>query len=322
MNFLKKLFNRLNQKKINKDDIEISSASRSKINIIKESVITKSQTKVKSLYSTTKIAKKYNITAQPHLFDYLVKNNYVKKVNGRYVIDKKGLSYGEQYQESENGTWIVWDEEKFVDIINSFKIDILNRCHVFTINHMTHISNLNSIFEFGLLSHTNPYKKVDISNKEVNDRRNKIEPIYNRNIHQYVPFYFNPRNAMLYRNQHMFSNDIVILGFDNSIIFNNNFVLTNSNAAADNTKYTNDITELLDQDFIDWQKVFSPTWHNDGIPNYQIKQMMMAEVLIYQKVESHYIKTIFCQNDQVKQYLIKKFPINKIQIVVKPDMFF
>jgi len=274
------------------------------------------------LYSTTTIANRYNITARPYLFDYLIKNHYIERVNGKYQLRKKGLSIGGQYQEKGTEKWIVWNEKKFVDVINLFKLDVLKQCNVFTINHMTHISNLKSIFEFGLLSHTNPYKKVDISNQEVNDRRNKKEPVYNRNIHQYVPFYFNPRNAMLYRNQHMFGNDIIILGFDNSIIFNNDFILTNSNAAVDNIQYTNDITDLFKQDFIDWEKVFSASWHDNGNPNYQVKQMMMAEVLIYQKVASNYIKTIYCQNDQTKQYLINNFLTSKIQIIVKPDIFF
>ena len=66
---------------------------------------------------------------------------------------------------------------------------------------MTHINNLDSIIRNGLYPHNNTYKKTDISNVDVNDRRVRLEPIYHKQIHSYVPFYFNPRNAMLYRNQ-------------------------------------------------------------------------------------------------------------------------
>lgn len=83
--------------------------------------------------------------------------------------------------------------------------------------HMTHIENLQSIFEHGLLPHNNLYKKQDISNIEVNCRRRRLDPIYKRSLHDYVPFYFNPRNAMLYSVQSKYKDEIVILKFRRDI---------------------------------------------------------------------------------------------------------
>ena len=123
-------------------------------------------------------------------------------------------------------------------------LSIIEKVGIATIDHMTHIDNLGSIFKNGLLAHNNPYKKIDISNKEVNDRRNKIEPIYNRNVHDYVPLYFNPRNAMLYRNKMKFDDKIVILAFKNDTILLENSFFTNGNVASDHTLYSNDIKEL------------------------------------------------------------------------------
>ena len=82
---------------------------------------------------------------------------------------------------------------------------ILSICENYGIKglyHMTHIDNLQSIFQNGLLSHTNArnnnFMKGDIANNDVNNRRSGLEPIYNRPIHDYTPLYFNPRNPMLY----------------------------------------------------------------------------------------------------------------------------
>ena len=63
--------------------------------------------------------------------------------------------------------------------------------HIF---HMSHIDNVESILKNGLFAHDNKFKKVDISDCDVNSRRSRIEPVYKKPIHSYVPFYFNPKN--------------------------------------------------------------------------------------------------------------------------------
>jgi hypothetical protein len=63
---------------------------------------------------------------------------------------------------------------------------------------MTHIANLAGILRHSLLAHKNPFQKVDTSNSQVNRRRAVSEPFYVCPIHDYGPFYFNARNAMMY----------------------------------------------------------------------------------------------------------------------------
>jgi len=194
------------------------------------------------MLSTTMIAKNYHFKAKPFLFDFLIKNNFIIKKDS-YELTSKGIKIGGKYHSNEKGEkWIVWDEKKFHNTINFFKLEILKQYHIATIDHMIHIDNLDTILQYGLFSHNNPYKKIDISNKEVNSKRIKIEPIYHKSIHNYVPFYFNPRNAMLYRNQQVFGENIIILGFYNKIICKDNVIFTNSNAVAKSSIFTNDIT--------------------------------------------------------------------------------
>lgn len=204
----------------------------------------------------------------------------------------------------------------------SINIKILNDLKINAFYHMTHINNLDSIIRNGLYPHNNTYKKTDISNVDVNDRRVRLEPIYHKQIHSYVPFYFNPRNAMLFRNQKKFGNSIIILQFKNSLIDINNSIITNANASADNTLFTSNVNHLNDQNFINLSNVFADSWNNYGNPNYQIKQTMMAELLIPIVVKNNYIEKIICMDFQMKKFIDSNIYTNGINVVVDREKYF
>ena len=199
---------------------------------------------------------------------------------------------------------------------------VLEKCGIETIDHMTHIDNLETILAHGLYAHSNPYKQTDISNKEVNDRRSKLEPVYHKSIHDYVPFYFNARNAMLYRNQCHFGEDIIILGFEQDIILEENVLFTNNNASSGSASFTSDASELLDSTFIDWDIVFSNRWVHGGERDTATMQMMMAEVLIPKHVKSSKIQVIYCQSSSIKDKIEHNFELNGIKVVVDTNVFF
>lgn len=188
-----------------------------------------------------------------------------------------------------------------------------------SMNHITHLLNLKTILSNGLLSHNNPYKKVDISNIEVNDRRNKFEPIYNRNLHDYVPLYFNPRNAMLFRNQKEHGVLIIVLGFKIDLLLYENIVFTNGNAAKEITKYSNNINYLAT---LDWNSIRSDRWCFDGYVDYEIKSKMMTEVLVYEKVDINTLEVIYCQHHIVKYIIEQNYNLGKIRVEVNQNMFF
>ena len=197
---------------------------------------------------------------------------------------------------------------------------IIEKVGIGTIDHMTHIDNLGSIFENGLLAHNNPYKEIDISNKKVNDRRNTEEPIYNRNLHDYVPLYFNPRNAMLYKTQMEFGDEIIILGFKSDTILLENSLFTNGNAASNHTLYSNDIRELEHEDW-NWDRIWSSSWH--GQPDEKnIMWSMMAEVLIYKKIELNQLQEIYCSSYYMKRYIKRHYALINIDVNVNRQIFF
>ena len=182
-----------------------------------------------------------------------------------------------------------------------------------SIDHMTHIDNLDTIFKNGLLAHNNPYKKVDISNQAVNSRRKTREPIYGRKVQEYVPFYFNPRNAMMYKNK---DEDIVILAFNAELLLLENTIFTDRNASTRDVEFFNKIKDL---DIIDWEILNSYSWYNR--PNI-VKQTMMAEVLAPRRVSMKYFKNIYCKDLQTKKILTKKYNLYSNQIMVEPYLFF
>lgn len=194
---------------------------------------------------------------------------------------------------------------KNVSPLDKYNIDFLY--------HMTHIDNLDSILKHGLLSHNNPYKQQDISNKQVNSRRSHRETIYYRKVHDYVPFYFNPRNAMLYRNLHKYGDNIIILKFRRELLLQKDTIFTNKNASTDSVKYFNNFRDL---DKLNWEYIWSSSWYDRII----IKQTMMAEVLVYNRVSIDYLEGIVCKSKKMKLKLEEKY--QNIDIIVNKSLFF
>lgn len=182
-----------------------------------------------------------------------------------------------------------------------------------SLDHMTHINNLDTILKHGLQAHNNPYKKKDISNQEVNNRRESRENIYGRKIHEYVPFYFNPRNAMMYKNK---DEDIVVLAFDKKLLAQDGILFTDRNASTNSVHFYNKVDDL---DKINWNLVKSDRWY-DKAP--VVKQIMMAEVLVYKQVSISFLKGIYVKNEVTKVMLMKKYNLPSRKIVIKPNLFF
>lgn len=194
--------------------------------------------------------------------------------------------------------------------------DILDIYSINQLFHMTHKSNVENILKHGLLPHNKAYPNLNrknIADNEVNSLRVKVEPIFNRSLHEYVPLYFNPRNPMLYRRKNM-QNDIVMLAINRKLIFNNNVIFTDGNAASNLTKFFNGV-ENLNQ--LNWNCIRDNFWNNfeDG------KRLKCAEVLVYPKVEFSDILAIYCNTKDTLEY-IRKFESYHITTKINTDLYF
>ena len=213
--------------------------------------------------------------------------------------------------------------EKITEVIMSNQAFLDGMSEIF---HMTDRNNLQNILLHGLQNHYNTYKQVDISNQEVNARREKIECIYGHKIHDYVPFYFNPRNAMLYRNRS--NTRVIILGLDVRVIkdHQDGFLISNRNASADEAKFSKNLPDLQDPNFINFDEVFSSRWCDNGFIYTDIKQKMMAEILINDVVYSRYIRSIYVKDQAskkaIEEELAGDLKMYNSNVIVDLDKFF
>jgi ssDNA thymidine ADP-ribosyltransferase, DarT len=184
---------------------------------------------------------------------------------------------------------------------------------------MTSIKNLASIIKNGLLSHNEAHRRnlvqADISDSDVQNLRLKIvDPIYQRQLHDYVPLYFSPRNPMLYRRKDL-QEDIVILGIDPQILLEPNILFSDGNAAAKGTTFYRWI-EMLAR--LDWAIINARNWvdFEDG------KRIKCAEVLVYPRILPERILWIFCRSRKHRETIINIKQGTNIQGLVKPELFF
>lgn len=239
--------------------------------------------------STTGLGKVFGVTAKPFLFDYLISEGYLSYSNKRYELTAKGSDYGYLFRRGED-KWVLWYADKIGPVIQSLKQELLADSTMNSqLYHMTHIDNLSSILRDGLYSHNSVRSTFDISDRGVNRRREVPEPIHKRPIHDYVPLYFNVRNAMLYRVEQEYGDRIVILEFDKEICLLNNTLFTYNNAASTLAVFYYCIRKFSDD--IDWNTVNSKYWGDD----YHLKLSTMSECLVLGHLDQKFIKSIHCQ---------------------------
>jgi len=168
--------------------------------------------------------------------------------------------------------------------------------------HMTHIDNISSIMTNGLLAHGNEFQKQDISDHAVNDRRSKLETVYLKPVHSYVPFYFNPKNAMLYRRKGI-QEEIVILVFSKNLINEEGTVFTDGNASSGATRFFNNLEDLK---WLKWNCLNDRSWYNhrDG------RRVRMAEVLVPHRVGVEKLEKIICCSHKTYARLKQVVPVH------------
>ena len=185
------------------------------------------------------------------------------------------------------------------NVLDNYKID-----YVF---HMTEVSNLKNILQYGLLSHNEAhskgFNKTDIALQDVNQRRANKKPIHGISLHDYVPMYFNPKNPMLYRRKQIQDN-IVILAIDRRVIYQNKSIFSDGNAASDATKFFNNLSDLVR---LNWQCIRNEYW-NDYVDGKRIK---CAETLTHPKIPIKYVKKIHCNSIQTKNIVDKMVSIER-----------
>jgi len=202
--------------------------------------------------------------------------------------------------------------------------------------YMTHLDNLKSILEKGILSNKK-VKEAGLNPKKI-AKEDIVEKRIAKGIDDYVNLYIQPRNAMLYQVSRMKGWKIVILGISSEVLKQRGIKLSIGNAASD-------YSTILDKNEIKSLPTFIRDirqiryWNVDtetDISKYvrraekltyhylSMKKFLQSEVLVPETISPKYIRTIYVPNVEVKKEVEKIIANNNhhLEVVILPDLFF
>lgn len=161
--------------------------------------------------------------------------------------------------------------------------------------YITPVENVRSIMRKGILSRETLQHKQKIKFKDPSEQNCQIRRAA-KNLHNYVPLFLNPRNAMLYRYLKE-KQKVVILEIDEDIVNTEGTLISFRNASSKYSRIMNYTKQNYEN--LDFETIFRKSWYN----NYKTKLAMQSEILIPKKVPSNYIKTVYTFPGSVKRYL-------------------
>lgn len=187
--------------------------------------------------------------------------------------------------------------------------------------YITHIDNLPSILEQGILSYDRAgterhcLTSTDTGNRA--EQRNYRTPD-GKELWFYANLYFQPRNAMMYRILHQNPlKNIVVVAVDREVMHTPDVFITDGNAASETTQFytLSDGLKILKHQ---WRVIQNDWWNcSDGS-----KRKMMAECLIPNQVKPRYIRSVYVPDATLKGEAEKRIHDAKVDVHVQPDMFF
>ena len=271
-----------------------------------------------SFLSTTRYGNIVGIDAKTLLFDFLQDQGLLENIEGCYKLTERGEVFGDYFHKDNSESWVVWYKPLLDILVLPIKEKLLGEME-FRLFHMTHINNLKNILANGLYSHSQMTDYFDISNQDVNIRRARQENFHKLKLHDYVPLYFNPRNAMLYQRQKDFSSELVILEIDKKVILNDYTLFSKGNAARSDCKIEASLLKVKD---FPWNNIYASTWSNNGEVDEAQKSIMMSECLVRAHIPPEYILHVHCISDDVRQKVIRQIGSQFKSYKTSPELFF
>ncbi|WP_086226312.1 DarT ssDNA thymidine ADP-ribosyltransferase family protein [Campylobacter devanensis] len=170
--------------------------------------------------------------------------------------------------------------------------------------YIYYIANLDNLSD--IMSH-------GISAISTDPKRSHAEPIYGKAISEYVSLYFNPRNATLYSAQKSYGSKVIILQIHKTALLADGVIFTNASATAARYECANELSDLLNTQFISWSEVMSKGWNH---ANKSIKQSkrdkMMAEALVPTHLAIDMIAGIICQDSSIAKSIASDYNITAV----------
>ncbi|AFZ34936.1 Appr-1-p processing domain protein [Stanieria cyanosphaera PCC 7437] len=198
----------------------------------------------------------------------------------------------------------------------------MNKPELKSLYYITHIENLPSILQKGILSH----KKVDelgvsytpiYDSTIVSKRKDKSTPERN-SLWEYANLYFQPRNPMMYRVvNEKDKRDIAVVGVKPEVLNISGCMISDGNAANDPTNFFSlkEGLKILNQQ---WKIIQSDWWKEDD----GSKRKIMAECLIPEQISPSLIHSIFVADHKAKERVEQIIGSAKISVVPESHIFF
>jgi hypothetical protein len=197
-----------------------------------------------------------------------------------------------------------------------------DRRKVKNLYYITHVNNIPSILERGILSHelvkAEAIHYTAIYDEDIiSARKNKTTPD-GKSLWNYANFYFQPRNPMLFRVTCEKSIDnIAIIALRADVLNQQGTLVTDGNAASGPSMFfppsqlsnvLSRIGKQLDEKY--WSE-------QDGS-----KRKIMAEVLVPDKASPEFIESIYVASYDVCDKVRQLIQTSSLPIIPQPEMFF
>jgi hypothetical protein len=196
----------------------------------------------------------------------------------------------------------------------------MDRSRVRELHYITHIANVASILDHGILSHRLVRRVASqhttVASEEVQTRRADKKVWIGRSgraLHDYANLYFDARNAMLSFLLAQHQGDLTVLAVDPQVLDRRGVVVADRNAASA-ARFEPATTGI---GLLDETAVFAEWWHD-----LDAKQRRMAEVLVPNRVPATLIRGAYVPDPAAAQRLRAQLGDRALPIAVHRFLFF
>lgn len=196
---------------------------------------------------------------------------------------------------------------------------MVNINHIKELHYITHIENIPSILENGILSHnlTKSIHHNSVASQMVQQRRENKKIPGGMRLHDYANLYFDAYNKMLSKLRDR-NEEIGILQIDKRILLIENVIVSDRNASSDYVAFYPVDTGLSQLDF---NKIYDRFWlHDDPMQQWIHGSIKCAEVLVPERIEPKYILGVYVYSKAVRNRLENQGI--RLQITINNSMFF
>jgi O-acetyl-ADP-ribose deacetylase (regulator of RNase III) len=188
--------------------------------------------------------------------------------------------------------------------------------------YITHIDNVPSIVQHGILAHAEVERKrvqfTPIYDKSIVASRGAKRVPDGRTLWEFANLYFQARNPMMYRVvQEKHKESLAVVAVRQNILDYPSIIITDGNAANGPTQfYSADagLTVLQQQ----WKVIQNDWWRPDD----GSKRKIMSECLVPSQVPPEYIDTIYVATQTTAEELRNRCVSSSTPVIAEPKVFF